>query len=266
MSSANVGRGDSSLITNVVIRQGFPLLEEGVGSDGVTPKERWLGALWPFVRSWLPAPPARVVEIGCGSLGGFVPMMRAAGYDAAGVDPQAPEGGCYHRVEFERYEASEPVRAVVACTSLHHVADIGNVLDRVQTALAADGSLVVIEWAWERFDEATARWCFDRLPAPAGDPGWLQEGHDQWQAAGLPWGDYCRGWAQHEGLHAGQDIVGELDARFDRQLLAYGPYFFPDLAGISEADELAAIDAGQIQATRIAYAGRRRGLYQAIED
>jgi hypothetical protein len=52
--------------------------------------------------------------------------------------------------------------------------------------------------------------------------------------------------------------VRELDARFDRQWLGRGPYFFPDLAGVSEADEQAAIDAGEIQANRIAYAGRRR--------
>lgn len=50
----------------------------------------------------------------------------------------------------------------------------------------------------------------------------------------------------------------ELDARFDRQLLAYGPYFFSDLADISEAAEQAAIDAGEIQANRIGYVGWRR--------
>jgi hypothetical protein len=35
-------------------------------------------------------------------------------------------------------------------------------------------------------------------------------------------------------------------------------YFFPDLAGVSGGDEQAAIDAGEIQANRIAYVGRRR--------
>ena len=39
---------------------------------------------------------------------------------------------------------------------------------------------------------------------------------------------------------------------------ACGPYFFADLAGVSEVDEQAAIDAGQIQANRIQYVGRRR--------
>jgi len=224
----------------------------------VTPDERWLAALWPFVRAWLPASPAVVVEIGCGPLGGFVPALRSAGYAAVGVDPEAPEGPWYQRIEFERYEVPGPAQAVVACTSLHHVADVADVLDLAEAALAARGPLVVVEWARERFDEATARWCFDRLPRPSDGPGWLQQRHDQWRASGLAWDDYCRAWAEEEGLHAGRDIVRELDTRFDRQLLTDGPYFFPDLAGISEDDEQAAIDAGEIQANRIAYVGWRR--------
>jgi hypothetical protein len=224
----------------------------------VTPDERWLAALWPLVRAWLPAPAAAVVEIGCGPLGGFVPMMRAAGYAAAGVDPEAPDGPCYRRIEFERYDPPGPVQAMVACASLHHVADVGEVLDLAAGGLAAGGPLVVVEWARERFDEATARWCFDRLPQPPGDHSWLQHRHDQWRASGLLWDEYCRTWAQEEGLHAGQDIVLELDARFDRQLLTCGPYFFPGLAGISEDDEQTAIDARQIRANRITYVGRKR--------
>ena len=173
-------------------------------------------------------------------------------------DPQAPEGPWYERAGFEQYEMPGPVSAVVACTSLHHVADLGEVLDLTGASLVPGGTLVVVEWARERFDEATARWCFDRLPQPSGDPGWLQRRHDQWRASGLPWDGYCRAWAQEEGLHSGQDIIRELDARFDPRSLAYGPYFFPDLACIGEDAEQAAIDAGDIQANRIAYVGQRR--------
>ena len=230
----------------------------GLGCGGVTPDERWLAAVWPFVRAWLPGPPAAVLEIGCGPLGGFVPMLRSAGYQATGVDPQAPEGPWYHRAEFERREMPEPAQAVVACTSLHHVADVGQVLTLAESALVAGGTLVVVEWARERFDAATARWCFDRLPQPSGDHGWLQRRHDEWRASGLPWDDYCRAWAEEEGLHAGREIVRELDVRFDPQLVAYGPYFFPDLADVSETEEQAAIDAGAIQANRISYVCRRR--------
>jgi SAM-dependent methyltransferase len=223
----------------------------------VTSDERWLAAVWPFVRDWLPAAPATVVEIGCGPLGGFVPRLRAAGYDAVGVDPEAPEGPWYRQAEFERFAMPGPVAALVACTSLHHVADVGQVLDLAGAALEAGGALVVVEWARERFDEATARWCFDRLPPPSDDHDWMRGRHDEWRASGLPWEGYCRRWAQEHGLHPGADIVAALDARFDRRYLAEGPYYFPDL-GISEEEEQAAIDAGQIQANRIGYVGRRR--------
>lgn len=224
----------------------------------MTPDERWLAAAGLSIRSWLPDPPAAVLEIGCGPLGGFVPMLRSAGYQAIGVDPEAPEGPWYQRVEFERYETPAPVQAVVACTSLHHVADVGEVAALARSAMTAGGRLVVVEWARERFDEPTARWCFERLPPSQGAPGWLQERYDGWLASGLPWSAYCEAWAESEGLHAGQDIVRELDTRFDRQVLAYGPYFFADLADVSESQEQAAIDAGEIAANRISYVGQRR--------
>ena len=132
--------------------------------DTTTAKQRRLDARWPFVRAHLPPAPARVLEIGCGPEGGFVPTMREHGYDAEGVDPAAPSGPGYHQTEFEKHQLSEPVDALIACTSLHHVNDLEEVLDRAAAALTPGGVLIVVEWAYERFDEATARWSFDRLP------------------------------------------------------------------------------------------------------
>lgn len=74
-------------------------------------------------------------------------------------------------------------------------------------------------WARERSDEATTRWCFDRLPQSSGDTGCLQARQGQWRASDLPWDDYCRTRALEEGLHVGQGILGRLDARVDSQLL-----------------------------------------------
>lgn len=220
----------------------------------------WLAAVWPFVRAQLPPVPARVLELGCGRLGGFVPALLGDGYDAVGVDPEAPEGPAYQRVEYERYEPPRPVDCLVASTSLHHVADLDVVLDRVAAALVPAGKVVVVEWAWERFDQATARWCFDRLPdpEPGAEPGWLHHHRDRWAASGEPWDAVVGAWAEEEGLHAGQEIVRGLDARFGRRLHADGPYFFADLDGVSEADEQAAIDAGQIRATGVRYVGSLR--------
>jgi SAM-dependent methyltransferase len=230
----------------------------GVRWVHVTPDERRLAAMWPFVHRSLPAAPGRVAEIGCGPLGGFVPMLRAAGYAAVGVDPEAPRGPAYRQVEFERSDLPGGLDAIVACTSLHHVADLADVLDRVHALLAAHGRIVVVEWARERFDETTARWCFDRLPEPEpGHPGWLHRRQAEWAGSGQPWDACLRSWADAEGMHTGQAILDALDARFSRQHISFGPYFFADLSGTSEADEQAAIDAGRIQATRISYVARQ---------
>ncbi len=81
-----------------------------------------------------------MLEVGCGPLGGFVPLLEPAGYEATGVDPEAPQGSCYRQVEFERYDLVGQLDAIVACTSLHHVADLGTVLDRVHAALVPASS------------------------------------------------------------------------------------------------------------------------------
>jgi SAM-dependent methyltransferase len=220
----------------------------------VTAAELWLAAVWPVVRGRLPAPPAHVVEIGCGPLGGFVPMLRSSGYDALGVDPEAPDGEHYRRVEFERAELVRDVDAVVASTSLHHVADPAEVLDRITTTLVGGRTLVVIEWAWEEFDEATADWCFQSLGTDE-EPGWLHRRRDEWRASGLSWRAYVRTWAEEERLHSAGTLLRLLDERFQRVHLAHGPFFFADLAGVTEEDERAAIEAGRIRATRVDYVG-----------
>jgi SAM-dependent methyltransferase len=213
--------------------------------------------VWPVVRGRLPATPGRVVEIGCGPFGGFVPMLRSSGYEAVGVDPEAPDGKDFRRVEFENVEPFRDVDAVVASTSLHHVADPGKVIDRVASMLVRGGTVVVVEWDWNAFDEPTADWCFQRLGSDE-DAGWLHRRRDEWVASGQPWSVYLRNWAKKEQLHPAETLLGLLDERFNREHLADGPYFFPDLAQATEEDELAAIEAGEIRATRVDYVGRLR--------
>ena len=222
--------------------------------------ERWIDSLRPFVAGRLPAAPARVLELGCGPLGGFVPSLRASGYDAIGVDRNAPAGPEYRQDDFERHTPPEPVDAVIASRSLHHVGDLDDVLGHVAASLRPGGLVIVAEWEWERFDEATARWCFERLGEPEGDdPGWLWRRRAGWLASGEPWDAYFSAWASGHGLHPAERILAALDRRFEPALDERGPYFYADLEGIAERDEQAAIDAGEINATGIRYVGALRG-------
>jgi SAM-dependent methyltransferase len=220
-------------------------------------EQRWLDAQWKFVRPNLPPAPASVIDLGCGPYGGFVPALRRAGYEASGVDTDAPDEPGYYRVEFEGFTAARPADAVIACTSLHHVVDPDVVLEHVRAALHPGGALVVVEWDWPRFDERSARWCFARL-GDTDPPGWLSRHRDRWRESGQPWPDYLASWAAEEGLHPGDALIAALTHQFDTVLLARGPYVFADLDGISPDDERAAIDRGELNATGIQFVGTRR--------
>ena len=197
-----------------------------------------------------------MLELGCGTVGGHVPTLLAEGYDALGVDPEAPEGSQYRRVEFERLEDPPvDVAAIVASTSLHHVADPGEVIDAIGRALAPGGRVVVIEWDWEAFDQPTAEWCFGRL-GPDDEARWLHAHRDAWAASGVPWEEYLRGWAREHGIHPARELLALLSERFHVEPSILGPYFFADLDGTSEEEEASAIRAGTIRATRVEVIGR----------
>jgi SAM-dependent methyltransferase len=221
----------------------------------VTAEQRWLAALWPKVRLYLPPAPALIVEIGCGPLGGFVPRLRESGYEAVGIDPLAPEGDSYRQVEFEQSDLAAQLDGVIACTSQHHVIEPGDVLDKIANAMAPGGRVIVVEWDWENFDEATARWCFERLERSDAE-SWLHRRRAEWTASQRAWEDYLRDWAHQHGLHSARRLLGDLDRHFQRTSCTRGPYFFPELFQTGEADELGAINAGQIRAARIDYVGR----------
>src|SRR6266704_3121302 len=163
------------------------------------PDEVWLAASRHLIIEWLPPAPGRVLELGCGEFGGHVPALLDAGYNAIGIDPEAPEGKAYQQIPFEEYEGPG-ADAVIASLSLHHVADLDETLDQVSGLLAPGGTLIIVEWASENFDQATAEWAFARLPeeVPA-DNGWLHRKKIGWRESGLPWEDYLCGYLQDHG-------------------------------------------------------------------
>ncbi len=227
-------------------------------ASGCSADEIWLSATWPFVRDHLPKPPARIVELGCGEAGGHLAALLNAGFDAVGVDPEAPERPGYRRIAFEDYVPDAPLDAVIASLSLHHVADPGTVLDHVCDVLAPGATLVVVEWISECMDEATAQWCFHHHVRDPAHPGaWLAELRSEWTESALSWDVFFRCWLDRHGLHSASTIRRALDARFVTTHASSGPYYFPDLLDVDATDEQSAIDAGTINAGCLRYAGLR---------
>jgi ubiquinone/menaquinone biosynthesis C-methylase UbiE len=211
--------------------------------------ERWQQGVEEFVLEQVGDPPARVLEVGCGE-GELAHALARAGHFVTAIDPRAPGGPIFQRVRLEEFSENGPFDYVVASLSLHHVEDLGSALDKIASLLRTGGTLVVVEFAWDRINEATAEWVLEHLPAvsPSGKLSWLMR-CCQGQR-------YAAEWAAEQGFHSSRQIRAELGHRFVERHFAWVPYLYPDLdEDTSEADEGAAIEAGAINATGLRYVG-----------
>ena len=196
-----------------------------------------------FVLDQLPPSPGRVLEVGCGTEGGLVPLLAERGYDVLGVDPEAPEGPNFRRARFEDVDGEYD--AVVAGRVLHHV----NPLDAGIAKLAQLAPLILV-------DEFAA----NRIDADASD--WYEGQHRMLAAAGAypPGPPNLAEWAtRHPGLHSDDAVLGALRAHYDERVLERIPYMHRWLGGpSSEALEQPLVGAGAFPAVGYRFAGTRR--------
>jgi SAM-dependent methyltransferase len=117
-------------------------------------------AVTSFVRAALPAPPARVLEIGAGD-GALAAVLAEAGYDVVAIDPSPEGAGVREMVLLEVDEPDGSFDAAVAVVSLHHVEPLEPSLRRLGALLRPGGLLVVDEIDVKRFDERAAAWLIE---------------------------------------------------------------------------------------------------------
>lgn len=182
-----------------------------------------------------------MLEIGCGREGGVVGALVAAGYDATGVDPEAPEGERFVRGRFEDVQPSD-WDAVVAGRVLHHVRPLGEGLD---TLVELAPLLLVDEFAWDLLEPAAQ--------------DWYERQHSLLRAAGVeppgpPSLDEWRG--RHSDLHPHDALLAALRERYEERALEWVPYLHRWLGGpASEGLEQSLVDAGAFRAIGWRWAG-----------
>lgn len=179
-----------------------------------------------FLLGELP-PRARVLDVGCGD-GSLVERLAAAGFDAVGVDPNAPASPRLVRARVEDATGIGRFNAICAVTSLHH-ADLERVLPAIAGLLRPGGLVVVSEFSWEAYDVRAADWVAERDPAR--------------DASVAAWRD------EHGDLHTGEHVLAALDEAFERRSFTPRPFLAsllnrPDL----EREELAAIERDRLPA------------------
>ncbi len=204
-----------------------------------------------FLREHLPPPPLRVLDVGCGQ-GELTTALATAGYDAIGIDPNAPQGARFRRIRLEDVTPEDgPFGSVVASHSLHHVRDLDAALDRIVALLEPGGRIVVDELGWDLADEATLDWLYGqrRALAAAGrgeEPASAEAVREEWESS-------------HLGLHGYVALRRELDERFEERAFIWAPHLYRHLGGVAtEVLEQALVDAGAIRALGFRYAGTVR--------
>jgi SAM-dependent methyltransferase len=225
---------------------------------------RWQRRVEEFVLGNIGDSPTRVLEVGCGE-GELALALARAGHSVTAIDPQAPEGPIFRRVRIEEFTDPAQFDHVVAILSLHHVEDLGMAVSNMADLLRAGGTLLVVEFAWDRIDEATAEWALERLPVASQTEkhSWLGRRCQEWARGGAretraPAESYFAEWASEEGFHSSLLIRDELGRRFVERFFEWVPYLYPELReDVSESDESAAIEAGTINATGFRYVGTR---------
>jgi SAM-dependent methyltransferase len=194
-----------------------------------------------FVLSQLPAAPARVLEIGTGDKGALARELDEAGYDVLAIDPAAPQDeGIFRRLKIEELPDDELFDAIVAVRTLHHVNNLGLVLDKVRDHLAPGGVLLLEELSWDRLDDATAEWFHEQQHGETG----LAELKEEWQR-------------EHVGLHGHDAMRDLLDERFRERFFSWEPYVYRylDDSPATESLERSLIEREAIQALGWRYVG-----------
>jgi ubiquinone/menaquinone biosynthesis C-methylase UbiE len=201
-----------------------------------------------FVLAHLPPPPARVLEVGCGS-GELALALDTAGHTVTAIDPEAPEGPLFRRVAIGAFAEPGPFDAVVASRSLHHLPDLPAAVRKIARLLRPGGVLVLDDYGKERVNRRTAEWYYEQRLALEAAGG---------NAAPESFEACMREWEEDEAdIHTYAAMRAELDRCFEELYFAWVPYLYRELEDVApESLEQELADAGTIQATGFRYVGR----------
>jgi SAM-dependent methyltransferase len=192
----------------------------------------------------------RILEVGAGD-GELARALREAGHEVRAIDrdPRADDVEGVERLRLEDLEVDEPFEAVVARSSLHHLADVGAAIGALVRALAPGGQLIVLGFAWDLVDFSTASWMYAES---------LRLG--QVDASRDPVGFYEDWRTARQSLLRWDQLRALLDAVADQELFVWVPYLadaYLDGDDHARQREREQLTEGRLHSGAFRYVGRR---------
>lgn len=145
-----------------------------------------------FVRTALPEPPARILEVGAGE-GELAGVLRELGYEVVAIDPGSSAHGVSRIALADFEDAPRSFDAAVAMLSLHHIEPLAESCATLAGVVRPGGRLVIDEFDVEAVDERAVGWWVHQRAAAGYEPGGDGHGGDE----------------PHAHDHAGHDHAGD---------------------------------------------------------
>jgi len=118
-----------------------------------------------FILEHIPAPHARILDVGCGD-GLIASRLLARGHELVAIDEsadmvqQARARGIDARVAAWPLFEDDPFEFILFARSLHHLHPLSEAVEQAHRLLAPAGRVIVEDFAWSEIDPLTAEWFY----------------------------------------------------------------------------------------------------------
>jgi SAM-dependent methyltransferase len=196
-----------------------------------------------FIRPYLPAKPARLLEVGCGE-GHLAWQLDRLGYAVIAVDSSAEAIGKAQRSGVVAYQAEWPdfetaqVNAVLFTRSLHHIHHLEQAVAQAARLLKPGGLVIVDEFDFYAVDPVTIAWFYGslRLLEHCRQLHFTEEGVIKRLLAGE--GDFALWQRDHaHDLHSVAAMWASLKTYFEPVVETSAPYLYRYLPPLLDSSE-----------------------------
>ncbi|SRR6266496_1016217 len=201
-----------------------------------------------FVKTMIPQPKRRILEVGCGN--GYLSLELARdGHDVIGLDtsqeiitvaertknahPASPHFGelTYCCADINTWQGAESsFDLVIINRTLHHLHQLHPTLAKVKRLLTSEGRFICQDYAYDRFNDQTASWMYamQRLFFLSGlsdeDPATIADDTRSIEALRTAW--FHRAEQRAHRLNRYDEMLQAFQTTFHQQFVSWVPYLF----------------------------------------